>query len=203
MEDSPIAVATSALAILAAGSAINSYLGSRSAAGAAKTQGEYEASILERNAGFAGQQAKDAISLGQEQVSDHAAAVRGLIGTQRTDIGASGIAIDSGSAKDIQEEAATLGALDELRIRNNARRQAWGYQVEASNYLSQAALTRAGAKNVAQSYRNQGYSTLLTGGAQIASMYPGSSFTVPRSTTNSSGGMVVPRRVTGTDRMPY
>lgn len=177
-----MAVATSALALLAAGSAVNSYLGSRQAASGAKKQGEYEASILERNAGFADQQAKDAISLGKDEASQHMAGIRGLIGSQRAASAGQGIALDSGSALNIQEDTAGLGELDLLRIKNNAARTAWGYVVQASDYRSQAGLARMGAKNVAQSYRNQGYTTLLTAAATVGSMYEGSgsSLRVPR-----------------------
>lgn len=166
-----MAATTTALALLAAGQAGSQYLYGRKAAKGVEAMGRYEAGILEQNAGFSEQQAKDSIAIGEDQASRHKAAVRGLIGSQRVAAAASGIAIDSGSALDLQEEAAGLGELDLLTIRQNAKREAWGYKVQASNYRGQAAMARAGAKGQAASIRNEGYTTLLTAGAQIGSMY--------------------------------
>lgn len=164
-------LSTTALAILAGGNALNGFLGSRASATAAKQQGNYEASVLEGNALIADQQAADAVAIGKDQESRHLLEVRKLIGSERTASAASGVDISSGSAADIQSDSAFLGELDRVTIENNAKRQAWGFTVEANDLRNRAKLTRAGARNTAAGYTNQGYQTLIGGAAQIGDIY--------------------------------
>lgn len=186
-----MAATTTAIALLAGGQAISGFIDSRKQAKGVERMGAYEAQVLETNAQYSEQQAKDVLEIGKEQESRHMAQVRQLIGSQRAAIGASGIDISSGSAKDIQEEAAFLGELDRLTIQNNAAREAWGYRVQAQDLRNRAKLAKMGALNQASGIRAGGYSTLLTGAAQVGSLYYGS-----RSTSTSSsysGGIVAGR----------
>jgi hypothetical protein len=169
-----VAATTSALALLAVGKYGSEYLYSRQAAKGVERQGAFEAAQLERNAGFADRQAEEAILAGKDQESIHRANVRGLIGAQKVAAAAQGIAIDSGSAMDLQVEAAAMGEMDALRIRNQAALEAWGYKVQASEYRAGAAMTRAGARNQAGAIRAQGYGTLLTGALDVANLYASS-----------------------------
>lgn len=185
-----MAATTTALVALAAGSAISSYLGSRNAAKGVEAQGKYEQSILEQNAKFAEQNAADVVEQAGVDELRHKAAIKGLIGTQRTVAGAADIDINSGSIKDIQNETDLIGEIDALTIRNNAARQAWGYKVEAADLRNRGKLARMGALNQASAIRQQGYTTLLTGAAQVASYMPrGSGLSVPRA-SGYSGGVV-------------
>lgn len=184
-----MAALTTGLAIITAANTINGFVSQRKTAAGLEREGEYQASLLEQNATVAEQQAADAIARGAEEEAYHRAGVRKLIGAQRAAIGASGVDIGSGSALDVQLESARLGAIDEITIRNNAAREAWGYKVEAVNYRSQAILGKYAAKNQAQSLRNQSWGTLLSGATSLAGMY--SSNTVrPRISSGYSGGVV-------------
>lgn len=183
-----IAATTTALAVLAAGSAISGYIGSQNAAKGVKAQGKYEQSILEQNAQFAEQNAADVVEQGKVDELRHRAAIKGLIGTQRAIAGAAEININSGSIKDIQEETDLIGEIDALTIRNNAARQAWGYKVEAADLRNRGKLAAMGALNQASAIKSQGYTTLLTGAAQAASYFPRGGMSVPR-TSGYSGGV--------------
>ncbi len=184
-----MAALTTGLAIITAANTINGFVSQRKTAAGLEREGEYQASLLEQNATVAEQQAADAIARGAEEEAYHRAGVRKLIGAQRAAIGASGVDIGSGSALDVQLESARLGAIDEITIRNNAAREAWGYKVEAVNYRSQAILGKYAAKNQAQSLRNQSWGTLLSGATSLAGMY--STNTVrPRISSGYSGGVV-------------
>ena len=182
-------VATSTIAVLAAGSTALNVYGQYQAGQSAKRQAEYEASIMEIQAGYSEQQAEDAIAIGDEQESRHRAAVRQLIGSQRASMAASGIDISSGSALDLQLEAASMGELDATTIRNNARRQAWGFTVEASDLRNRAKMTRAGGRAAARAYNNQAVTTALGGAADLAGLFYRSSNTGTRS-NGYSGGVV-------------
>ena len=150
-------MSTGALAALSVGNTLSKYWGAKGAAKGAERQGAYEQGVYDQNAGFAEQQAADAIARGDTEAQRHMAAIRGLIGSQRAGFGAQGIDINSGSALDVQANDAAMGALDELTIRNNAAREAWGYRVQATDYGNRGRLARLGARNTAQGYRNVGY----------------------------------------------
>lgn len=111
------------LALAAGGTAMNA-VGQIKAGNKAKEAGEQSGQILEARA-------RDARAIGADEESRYRASVRGLIGSQRAGFAAQGVDVGSGSAVDVQADAAYLGELDALTIRNNAAREAWGYEVEA------------------------------------------------------------------------
>lgn len=142
-----------ALTALAIGSAIagiglqayGQHKAGQGAAAAGKAQqaaAESQAELDEFNAHVADQQAQDALERGGAQESKFRSQVRGLIGSQRAGQGASGVDVNYGSTVAVQADAAALGELDALTIRNNAMREQWGYQVEASDLRTKAEIAR-------------------------------------------------------------
>jgi hypothetical protein len=113
--------------------------------------------ISKANARMAEMQAKDALKRGHEAEALSRQKTRKLIGSQRAAMAAQGIRLDFGSALDVQQEAADIGELDALTIKNNALREAFGFKSEALNATMQGRLA-------SQSSVNQGMETLLTGG---------------------------------------
>lgn len=154
--------AAAMLALTAANSATQ-YITQRRAAAGAEAQGNYEAGILEQNASLADQQRADALARGREAELQQRRGTRGMIGAQRAAIAASGVSVGSGSALDVQTDTAHLGELDALTLRNNAAREAWGFDVQAADLRAKAAMAAAGGRNTAQSLRNASYGTILTG----------------------------------------
>lgn len=184
-----MAALTAGLVALTAAQTINGFVSQRRAATGVEREAAYQGSLLEQNATVAEQQAADSIARGAQDTYQHRAGVRKLIGAQRAAIAGSGVDISTGSAVDVQMEAARLGAIDEMTIRNNAAREAWGYKVEAANYRNQAVLGKYAAKNAAQGLRNEAWGTLLSGAANIAGMMPSSGAVRPRIKSGYSGGM--------------
>ena len=166
-----MAALTGAMMALSAGSALSQFAGQRSAAAAAQQQGDYAASIYSQNAELADAQAADAIARGKESELRSRQGTQQVIGAQRAGLAASGVDISTGSAVDVQAEAARVGELDALTIRNNARREAYGFQVQAAQDRAQAVMAHAAGANTAQSLRNQSYGTLLTGAANTYGIY--------------------------------
>ena len=124
-------------------------------AGEAQTQAaESEASIAEYNAGVADLQAKDA--------------VRGLVGSQRAGVAAGNIDVGYGSAVDVQADAAYLGELDARAIRSNAAREAWGYQVQATDLRTRAKIARKTGYYAGQAAQSTANTAYLKAGANIA-----------------------------------
>lgn len=133
-------------------------------ANSANSQGKYESNIYGINASLASRQADDAFVRGREAEYRSRIGTRRLIGKQRAALGAQGIEIDSGSGADIQDDAVAMGALDVMTIRNNAAREAWGYNVQAEGYRMRGKLARSAGKNRA-------YSTLLSTGLGAQKSY--------------------------------
>jgi hypothetical protein len=166
-----MAALTGALLGLTALNTIQKFAGDRRNATAAQQQGDYQAGIFGQDASLADQQAADAIARGHEAELKSRGSTRLLTGTQRTDLAAQGIDIGSGSAADIVGQDRALGELDALQIRNNARREAWGYNTQAAQYRSQADMARLAGRNTAAAYRNQSVNTLLSGAGDLFSTY--------------------------------
>lgn len=130
-------------------------------ADALSAQGEYGERQAAINNRLANMQADDTLARGDQQANQIGRNTRKIAGAQRAGFAAQGIALDSGSAQDIQVETAEMGALDQLTVRNNAAREAWGYRVQGQQGVFSA-------QNQAEGNRRAGQATLLTGGMNAA-----------------------------------
>jgi hypothetical protein len=164
-------MAAAALFAVQAASTLAQVAGQQSQARSIRRQTMAESDLLTLNADVGELQAKDAESRGLEQASVSRQQTRGAVGSQRAAMGAEGIDLTSGSAADVLNDTASLGALDELTIRLNARREAWGYRVGAASDRLQAAMTREAGRNAARSLRLQSGVSLLTGAASAYGSY--------------------------------
>lgn len=164
-------VTTFALLALSAAKTATTYADQRRAAGAAERQGNHEGDILDQNAHFSDLQAADVRRRGTSAELSVRRETRQLAGSQRAAMASQGIDINSGSARDVVENDQALSELDALTIRSNARRQAWGYEVQAYDQRRQADLARIGGRNQADSIRRQSVGTLLSGAGELASIY--------------------------------
>lgn len=166
-----MAALTAALTALTIGSTVSQFAEQRRQAKTSEVMGDYEAQLYNTNAGLAEMQAADVIARGREAELKVRGGSRQLVGAQRAALAAQGIAIDSGSAADVIENDAMMGELDALTVRNNARREAWGYNVQAAQYRSQGELARVAGRNTAKGLRRQSVNTLLSGAGQLYDVY--------------------------------
>jgi hypothetical protein len=111
-------------------------------------------------AGWAGAQRADAIRRGELAASAYRQDVEQVGGRQRTAYAAGGVDPFSGSAAQIAQETRTIGAIDALTIKNNAYREALGYEAQALSLRGQAEMTR-------QAGRAESRATLVTGGLSL------------------------------------
>lgn len=118
--------ATAAISVVALGAGMSAYGQTRA--------GKETKGIYDRNAQLAELQAQDAIERGQVEEKKARRQTEQVIGQQRVSLAAQGVDINKGSALDVQADAAYLGELDALTIRNNAAKEAWGYRVQAQDY---------------------------------------------------------------------
>ena len=125
--------------------AYGSYKGGQAAeaAGVAKAKAaESSAQLADFNASVAELQASDAVDRGELEANRYRTQIRGAIGTTRTMQAAGNIDVGYGSTVDVQADEAYLGTLDEMTIRANAVREAFGYHVQSINFREQARIAR-------------------------------------------------------------
>lgn len=155
--------------------AIKSGRAQKAAGKAQKVAAESEAQLSEFNASVADVQAQDATQRGDEEANKFRMGVRGMIGSQRAAIAGANIDVGSGSALDVQADAAYLGELDTLKIKTNAAREAWGYNVQGTDLRKRAEIARKEGvylEKAGNAAGNAAYvgaaGTLLTGAASLA-----------------------------------
>lgn len=132
-----------------------------SQASMAKTQYNIQAQQIEQNIRLSEIQAEDAIRRGDVEAENMRKTTKKVIGAQRANFAGQNIAVDEGSAADIQAETQAQGSVNAQTIKNNAWRESWGYRVQAVSGQGQAVQTRLAGSNVMGN-------TLLTGGLQAA-----------------------------------
>lgn len=145
-------------------------------------QAEFQAGVAEQNAQLAeGQSAlalqRGAIAKGVERMKGSQA-----IGEARAQQGTSGIDLTSSSSLDVISDAAMLNELDAQTIGNNAAREAWGYQVQATNERAQARSTRTAGRLGAAA-------TLIGGAAQAGSGYAAAKYRASAAGGTSAGAV--------------
>lgn len=152
-----------AVAPLMAASMVLTAIGGIQQASAQRAAASAEAQAADQNARVAQQQAEQARQIGNIEEERQLRRVRAALGAQRAALAANGLDINTGSALDLQAETAGFGAADALNLRANALRQAWGFEVDATNSKNRARAARAQGRNSAMG-------TLITTGAQLATM---------------------------------
>lgn len=126
--------ATAAVSVVALGAGMGAYGQMRSGK---ETQGIYD-----NNAQIADWQAQDALDRGVVNERTMRRQTKQVIGSQRASLASQGVDINKGSALDVQADAAYLGELDALTIRNNAAKEAWGYRVQANDYRNKGKIAK-------------------------------------------------------------
>lgn len=134
------------------------------AANAQKRIARQNAEIAERNADLtmAGGES-DAQALGFRN--------RAMSGALKAHQGASGVDVNSGSALDVQESQHALGMFDQMTLRSNAAREAFGFKVQAKQFRDEAAIAKAKANNAGVSAGINVLSSLVGGASSASSAY--------------------------------
>lgn len=139
-----------AMGVMSAG---NAYAQGQSA----KTQVDFAASQYRVNQTIATEEGSIAKSEGDIQASHMAREGNAEVAKQRVAAAATGANVNAGSALELQSDTKWQSTQNQITIKNNAWRQAWGYQVQANDYGTQAQMSGlAGSNAMTQS--------LLTGG---------------------------------------
>lgn len=126
--------------------------------------GRFNQKVARYNAAVAEAQASDALARGAVAEQRYRGQVRTLIGSQRAGYAGQGVDVSRGSAARTQERTAEIGEQDAITIRNNAAREAWGFQVQATDSRMQGDMAR-------RTGDQQALGSLLSTGAGFADGY--------------------------------
>ena len=105
-----------------------------------------QASALTQNAAYLNRAANDARYRGVIDADTQRVQTQNLIGTQRAAMAGNGGVVDEGSNAILQQDVAQYGELDAMIISNNAAREAYGYEVQATSNLANASTLKKNAK---------------------------------------------------------
>lgn len=167
-----VATAIAAVGVVAtlAGAGV-SYMAAQQTASSASAQQNYNAQVAKNNQQIADQAAADAQSRGAISQAQKAYATAQLIGKQRAGLAANGEDVNSGSALSLQSDTAANGEFDELTLKNNAQREAVGYQNQGINYQNQAQLDEAASASALAGGALKADASLISGAGQVASQW--------------------------------
>lgn len=128
--------------------------------------GKAQAKVYEQQADIDRMAAVDAQAQGDRETERMLWRTRQALGSQRAAIAANGLDASFGTPNELLGETAYFGAMEQADTRLNAARQAWGYQVSATNAGNKAEYSRWAGKT-------QGATTLLGSLFQAGSMASG------------------------------
>jgi hypothetical protein len=145
-----------------------SAMGASNAASANAASANYQAAVARNNQILAGRYADLSINRGnlQSELADYK--TRQATGTARAGLAASGVDINSGSAKDVRTSVAEMGELDSRIIRDKAAEEAFGYKVKGMDFAAEARLDEMKAENYLTAGK-YGVATSILGGATSVS----------------------------------
>lgn len=134
--------------------------------------GQEQQKMFDQNAQFADWQATDALDRGAVNEKRQRQTTEQVIGGQRTSLAAQNVDVNKGSSLDVQADAAYLGELDALTIRNNAAKESYGFSVQANDL-------RQRGKYAKQEGQMDAINTVLGGGSSLLlAKYGGGPYTI-------------------------
>ena len=122
-------------------------------------QGQYQEGVSDYNAVVAENEAQRVQNKSVEEENDLRQQTAELVSSQRSALGASGIAVDSGSALQLQEDAIIQGEADAMRIRDS-------YDDQVQSLEDQAEFQRNYGDAMARAGYTSAFGTLLSSGAK-------------------------------------
>ncbi len=120
--------------------------------------------LADKNADLIDKQATDAVNRGEMDARQERTRTSQVRAAQRVAFATQGVDVGSGTAADLQSQTGELGAINQAQIRDNAFREAWGLNAQASNQ-------RLGGRYAAAAGTNNAIGTAIGGVGQGAEAY--------------------------------
>jgi hypothetical protein len=159
----PVTLGIASLAVGVIGTGVAAVGAEQSSAATQKAE-QYQAQVATNNSIIASQSAEAATQAGQAQATTQSLRARAALGAVTTNIAASGVDVNTGSAAEARESQRELGELDTLTTVQNAALQAYGYRTQQTGFQAQSGLNIATGQNAAVA-GNISAATGLLGGA--------------------------------------
>ncbi len=151
------------------GGAISGAAGSYYGAKAQKSNLETQAAIADVNTRIAELGAQSVLRQGQSEVGRVTMQAGQLKSRQRASMAANGVALDEGSAAELQASTDIMKEIDSATVESNAIRSAWGYRTQGINAQNQALGARASADSI--SPFGSAATSLIGGATNVASSW--------------------------------
>lgn len=107
----------------------------------------YKAQVAQNNAAVAKQNATYAMAVGEIEAQNQGIKDRYQMGRILTSQAASGFDVNTGTPLAVRESQQGVNARNQMMIRSNASRKAYGYEVEATNFANEAQASEAAGTN--------------------------------------------------------
>lgn len=151
----------------AVGGAFDAYTTSKTSSYVLKQQRK----VLEANKAVAQMGAESAMRAGESQVAQITYEAGQRQAKQRTAFAANGVALDSGSAQDVQLSTEVLKQLDVRNTRLNALADAWGYKRQALGYGAQSSVAKMMSNYYNKSAIGSAVGSLIESGSSVSSRW--------------------------------
>lgn len=151
-----------------------------SSADAQRMQGQYQKDQADLNARLSEDRAQDAIERGRAESNIARKKTNAQVGSQRVAAAAMGLDLGEGAPAEAVAQTQNVGAVEEMNIRTNAWREAWGYKIEASNFRMEGDMAKIAGDGAAKQ-------TLIAGGMQ-AIAYGAQGYAAGRNTGGGTKG---------------
>lgn len=128
----------------------------------------YQAGVAQINARIANQNARYATAVGESKAQISGMQTRAQLGATKAIQGASGLNVNTGSAVGVRASEADIGEENEMTIRSDAARQAYGFKVQAAGDIAQSNLDLASAASAKTASKYGVISSLLGSAGSVA-----------------------------------
>lgn len=142
--------------IMMAGATMSSSI---SQAEAQRAQGSYQRQQGYLNAALLDEQAQDATERGRADAATSRRKTNATAASQKVAMAAQGLDLTEGTAAETIEQTRTVGAVEEMNIKTNAWREAWGFRVQGINERAEGDMAKIAGDGAAKQ-------TLIAGGMQ-------------------------------------
>lgn len=166
----PSSIATAGMGAQAGGGilgAIGSIMGGQAQA----SQFKYQAAVARQNAQVAKQNQEYASQQGEIQAQSYGMQAAQRQGQIKVAQGASGLDVNSGSAKQVQNSQKLVTSMDLDQIRSNAAKTAYNFDVQSVNFTNQAQLDTRAAADANTAGEIGAASTLLGSASSVSSKW--------------------------------
>lgn len=123
-------------------------VGAYNASSAQRSSLDYQASVAANNAILDQDKASLAEQNGVIAVQDQGLKTAQVLSQQKAQLGANGVDMTTGSAKNLLDSTTMMGNKDAAQLQTNAMREAWGYQVQGQEATANAGALKSMSSSV-------------------------------------------------------